>query len=63
MADQITTLAKTCQACGGKGTATYKEEDQTGRTTQWIDASGSYFIGKDGKAHCKCEGIDAPDLQ
>jgi hypothetical protein len=58
MAPRTVTLPQTCHSCGKSGTMTCTEEDQMGPTTRWIEATGTYEIGADGKPHCKC---GAPD--
>ena len=59
MAYNRQTLFRTCSVCGGRGTTTYEEEDQTGATTRWVEATGSYRIDGDGKPVCKCGGQHA----
>jgi len=53
MAYKKRTLSRTCHRCGNSGTMTYEEADQTGATTVWIEATGSYVIRDDGKPHCQ----------
>jgi hypothetical protein len=54
MAFKRHTISHKCSKCGRTGTMTYEEEDQSGKTTRWVETSGSYRLGADGKPVCVC---------
>lgn len=49
----------TCPKCKQSGIVKYREEDQTGKTTLCVKASGNWLLQDDGTKACKCEVANA----